>query len=921
MLKLKHIVKDYETKQQTVHVLKDLNLNFRECEFVTILGQSGCGKTTLLNIIGGLDRYTSGDIIINGKSTKDFDDRDWDKYRNKQIGFVFQSYNLIPHLDVLHNVELALTLAGKKADVRKEKAMDALCKVGLEDQAYKKPNQLSGGQMQRVAIARALVNDPAIILADEPTGALDSESGTMVMDLLKEVARDRLVILVSHNSELANKYSTRTVKLKDGTIVDDSNPFIDENDVDDEVEANTPDKVACGKKNIRQRFKKTYKQVMHEIKEERRVSMNGATTLSMSARNLYSKKWRTFLTSFAGSIGIIGIALVLALSSGINTYIKMTEESALSIYPLQITSKGANLTELAKVLMGKSDREKFPNTSNVYINRIFGNLDIVNDMEMLDENSVLFSNDLTKIKKYLDANLNDNDGYVKYSYSSKINIYRRIPNMDGEYYSEDQNYTKINPFTDSLSTLTSGVTGVDVAQIIEDNFGSYIDGFTVFDELVDNQNLLNQQYDVIGGAWPKTDGYAETDENGNPTGNTVYECVVQVDSQNQIADYLLFAAGLLHPDEVGTLIMGKDEEKDVLYQKYFTLENLLNVEYKVLSDSDYYSQNVDGSWKSNLEEDAQGKKTLRTKDDKEWIEDTSKIKMKVVGIVRGKENAKANAISGIIGYPHSLLEAVVERCQSSAIMEAQYKNCTKLVDGGERVPVEFDENDKPEYVKESDLEYRDVTTGEVINYNFETIYNYLKTNMGFAEIDKPESIYIYAASFEGKQNILALFDQYKADNGGESIKYTDMLATLMDYVKQLTNAMITALVAFSSISLIVSSIMISIITYTSVLERRKEIGVLRSIGARKLDISNLFVSESSIIGIISGILGISFGYLFIYIANVVINSKLDVANLLSLRWYYAVSLIIISFLLALVAGIIPASIAARKDPVQALRTE
>ena len=444
MLKLKHITKDYVTKQNTVHVLKGITLNFRECEFVTILGQSGCGKTTLLNIIGGLDRYTDGDIIINGKSTKDFDDRDWDRYRNKQIGFVFQSYNLIPHLSVLSNVELALTLAGRKKEECEAIALEALKKVGLEDQAYKKPNQLSGGQMQRVAIARALVNNPAIILADEPTGALDTESGKMVMNLLKEVAKDRLVIMVSHNADLAAEYSTRTVRIVDGKVVDDTDPLIDPDDVEEEEavldESGEP---LPKKKTIRQRIKKTYQQIIHERREERKVSMGSAMTISISAKNLYSKKWRTFLTSFAGSIGIIGIALVLALSSGVNKYIRHTEESALSLYPLEISQSGADLMELANMLMSKSEGQKYPSGATVGINPVAGLLvkDIGSLSEFLNSSTLFFNNDLKEIKSYLDdpdIGLKDTDGYVKYVYSSNLNVYRRIPVRDsvngGTYY-------------------------------------------------------------------------------------------------------------------------------------------------------------------------------------------------------------------------------------------------------------------------------------------------------------------------------------------------------------------------------------------------------------------------------------------------------------------------------------------------------
>lgn len=942
MLKLKHITKDYVTKQQTVHVLKDLTLNFRECEFVTILGQSGCGKTTLLNIVGGLDRYTSGDIFINEKSTKDFDDRDWDKYRNKQIGFVFQSYNLIPHLSVLQNVELALTLAGKNREERNARSLEVLKRVGLEDQAYKKPNQLSGGQMQRVAIARALVNNPDIILADEPTGALDSESGAMVMELLKEVSADRLVILVSHNADLAKQYSTRTVKLADGRIVSDDNPFVDEEDIAESEEDAAVGMTSDGnapvpkKKSVRQRLKKTCAQIQKEKKEERKVSMKEGTALSLSARNLYSKKWRTFLTSFAGSIGIIGIALVLALSSGVSNYIAMTEESALSIYPLTIGNSDISLTELAKMLMAKSNGEEFPASTNILINKVAGNM-----LSGEGLSNVIFDNDMPSIKNYLDDNMNDNDGYFTCSYSSNINIYRNIPSLStGELH---DSYTKVNPFIDSFEGFVSeldNLGGIDMGKIVE-SYSSYLSYFTAFSEMIQNQSLLEQQYDLLGeeSKWPSEQGYYIDEE----TGKKVYECVIQVDTFNKICDYMLFAAGLVHPEEVTNMLGGTDSD---FFNTVFSIDDLLGIEYKILADSDYFFYNST----SGLYTEDRAKSTI------EFVE-RSDITMKVVGVVRAKNHAGASSITGVVGYPHSLIEAVIERCQQSEIVEKQLNNwygyaaddC--VIDGvsysaGDEIPIlniysleDYVDQDRP-FVNKSIIEtvqeegsgtisakivekHADASFGGTLN---DSVYAYVKANMGYAEIENPDNILIYASSFEGKEHIFSLLDAYKGSSynptpGKGGVKYTDMLSTIMGYVKQMANAMVAALIAFSAISLIVSSIMISIITYTSVLERRKEIGVLRSIGARKIDISNLFISESSIIGIISGVLGVAFGYVFVAIANVAIKSVLDIGNLLHLNWYYALALLAISALLSLIAGIIPASIAAKKDPVEALRTE
>lgn len=1029
MLKLKHITKDYVTKQNTVHVLKGITLNFRECEFVTILGQSGCGKTTLLNIIGGLDRYTDGDIIINGKSTKDFDDRDWDRYRNKQIGFVFQSYNLIPHLSVLSNVELALTLAGRKKEECEAIALEALRKVGLEDQAYKKPNQLSGGQMQRVAIARALVNNPAIILADEPTGALDTESGKMVMNLLKEVAEDRLVIMVSHNADLAAEYSTRTVRIVDGKVVDDTDPLIDPDDVEeDEVVLDESGEPLPKKKTIRQRIKKTYQQIRHERREERKVSMGSAMTISISAKNLYSKKWRTFLTSFAGSIGIIGIALVLALSSGVNKYIRQTEESALSLYPLEISQSGADITELAKMLMTKSEGQKFPSGATIGINPVAGKLvggeGIKFIKEFASKSSLFFNNDLKEIKAYLDdpdIGLKDTDGYIKYVYSSNLNVYRRIPVRDsvngGTYYTTghktgdvldnaadaDGNidwsqvpYTKINPFADSMEPMMESMDFATSFREMLDKFSGYLDAFSVFSELISNQKILEQQYDVLAGAWPEDakQGRIEVGEDGKEY--KVFDCVLKVDEYNKIQDFMLFAAGLVHPNEVTDMFGGANKGLGYdFYDRNFTEEELLGIEYAVLCDSDYFDAADGKITKSYL------KNGKRIEDSGTFVDGHCGIKMKVSGIVRPNKNASASAIQGVVGYPHAVVEALVERCQSLGIIGSQFTNCYQVVPYGsdykvvgDKTVASIDEEGNLVYsVKEGTIAFvnvldtigKEIKDGDVIEKSeivavgqYDTkadleskVLSYMKTTFGYAELDNPDRIQIYAANFEGKRNILKVLDDYQnytkwfnddgtytwvsiqdmIDQGkiireenkdpetGEvisttlkwkdtntkvttsSIKYTDMLQTIMGYVEKMTNAMITALIAFSAVSLIVSSIMISIITYTSVLERRKEIGVLRSIGARKLDVSNLFISETSIIGMISGALGIGFGYLLIYIANVIIKKVIEIPNLLHLDWYYAISLFVISFFLSMIAGIIPAAIAANKDPVECLRSE
>lgn len=806
MLKLKHITKDYVTKQNTVHVLKGITLNFRECEFVTILGQSGCGKTTLLNIIGGLDRYTDGDIIINGKSTKDFDDRDWDRYRNKQIGFVFQSYNLIPHLSVLSNVELALTLAGRKKAECEAIALEALKKVGLEDQAYKKPNQLSGGQMQRVAIARALVNNPAIILADEPTGALDTESGKMVMNLLKEVAEDRLVIMVSHNADLAAEYSTRTVRIVDGKVVDDTDPLIDPDDVEEEAVLDESGEPLPKNKTIRQRIKKTYQQIRHERREERKVSMGGAMTLSISAKNLYSKKWRTFLTSFAGSIGIIGIALVLALSSGVNKYIRQTEESALSLYPLEISDSGADLMELANMLMAKSEGQKFPSGATIGINPVAGLLvkDIGSLSEFLNSSTLFFNNDLKEIKAYLDdpdIGLKDTDGYVKYVYSSNLNVYRRIPVRDsvngGTYYTTghktdgvldnaadaDGNidwsqvpYTKINPFADSMEPMMESMGFTSTFKDMLGEFSGYLDAFSVFSELISNQRILEQQYDVLAGAWPEDakQGRIEVGEDGKEY--KVFDCVLKVDEYNKIQDFMLFAAGLVHPNEVTDMFGGANKGLGHdFYDRNFTEKELLGIEYAVLCDSDYFDAADGKITKSYL------KNGKRIEDSGTFVDGHCGIKMKVSGIVRPNKNASASAIQGVVGYPHAVVEALVERCQSLGIIGSQFTNCYQVVPYGsdykvvgDKTVASIDDDGNLVYTVNSgliafvsvlDTIGKEIKDGEVIDksnlvavgkYDGKAeleskVLSYMKTTFGYAELDNPDKIQIYAANFEGKR--------------------------------------------------------------------------------------------------------------------------------------------------------------------------
>lgn len=815
MLQLRNVTKNYKLNNGIVTALKGLNVAFRHNEFVSVLGPSGCGKTTLLNIIGGLDRYTNGDLLINGRSTKDYKDSDWDFYRNKTIGFVFQSYNLIAHLSVLKNVEMALTLAGISKSERKSRAIEALKKMDLESQIYKKPNQLSGGQMQRVSIARALVNNPQIILADEPTGALDSESGLQVMKLLKKVAEDRLVIMVTHNAELANKYSTRIIKLNDGEIVDDSHPY----------QYQPPIVVPTGA--MPKRLIKRKKQ---------KVSMSLFTAFSLSFHNLMNKKGRTFLTAFAGSIGIIGIALILALSVGVSSFIAGNERNSLSVYPIIISENSISLESLASFLeIPSSESEKFPNSEQITTRKVIGGL--LNNL-----GDMFATNDLEKVKQYLDQNFEEDLGYIKYSYSTQFNIYSN--------YLQREEYVKVNPFTDTLA---------DNFKDLIANFEGYLNMFSLWDELLDNDVLLKQQYELLGSSrWP----------------TAKEEVIVVVDEYNQLNDYSLFSLGLIAPSDLLMALSGNE----IVTNKQYTVDELLNLKYKIMTNADYYSydQEADMWLQSNI-----------GRADKAFVDGNS-LELEVVGVVRPKKGATVSSLFGVVGYTRELTEYMVEHANNSPVVEAQMASPKKNIVSGARI-------NSNEYIS-------------------------LLEEMGLADINKPSSIRIYANSFAKKDKITDFLGAYK-EQTGKKIGYTDTLGLLMSYIKTVTNTVTYVLIGFSSISLIVSSIMIAIIIYTSVLERRKEIGVLRSIGAKKIDITNVFLAESGIIGLASGLLGIFATVMIAIPANLILKSLLRVSGLVSVVWWHALILVSLSLILSIIAGFIPAQIAANKDPVEALRNE
>lgn len=867
MLQLKNITKNYLSGDNEVQALKGINIEFRENEFVSILGQSGCGKTTLLNIIGGLDRYTSGDLIINGKSTKEFKDKDWDTYRNHSVGFVFQSYNLIPHQTVLANVELALTISGVGKAERRKRAIEALQKVGLGDQINKKPNQMSGGQMQRVAIARALVNDPDILLADEPTGALDSKTSVQVMEILKEISKDRLIIMVTHNPELAKKYSSRIVKLLDGKIIDDSNPYkSSEEDV----------KKARNKKD-----------------KSGKASMKFTTAVRLSLNNLMTKKGRTFLTSFAGSIGIIGIALILSLSHGMQSYINRVEEDTLSSYPLTIQEASIDVTSMLEAMMGNGEKEEH-NDNKIYSRPIVNNI-----LETVS--TKLQTNNLEEFKKYLesgDTNIKDYINAIQYEYNLNLNIYKQ---------NEDKTYQQVNPskvfdelgfgeMMESRQSASSMMSG-SMAMTQTD----------VWTEMLDNQNLLQSQYDVLAGKWP-----------------TKYnEVVLIVDENNEISDYTLYSLGIKDIKELNeSMEKIKNKEKvEAGESESYSYDDLLNYKFKILLNTDYYKKSGN-AWQDMSNDDEYMKNVV---DNAEEIT--------IVGIIKPNEENVSSSGAGMIGYTKELKEYVINKINETEIVKEQKENPNINVFTG----IEFPKNqnssfDYSQLTDEQRMYMSTLSEAELAelmkNYaeNSTATYDSNLSTLGVVDLNKPSTINIYPKDFESKDMITTRISEYndKQTNDGKEenvITYTDIVGVMMSSVSTIINVISYVLIAFVGISLVVSSIMIGIITYISVLERTKEIGILRSIGASKKDVSRVFNAETLIIGLVAGLIGIVVTLLLNIPINMIIKSIVGISNISKLPTAGAIILVVISVGLTMIAGLIPARFAAKRDPVEALRTE
>ena len=895
MLELNDIKKDYVSGSTTVSALKGINLRFRDCEFVSILGQSGCGKTTMLNIIGGLDKYTSGDLKINGVSTKNYKDRDWDFYRNNSIGFVFQSYNLIPHQTVLSNVELALTLSGVSKAERKKRAIEALEKVGLGEQIHKKPNQMSGGQMQRVAIARALVNNPDILLADEPTGALDTETSIQIMELLKEISKDRLIIMVTHNPELAKDYSTRIVRLLDGVITDDSDPYTLE-DMEADIRAKEAAKVKISEKKIKKSGKK------------QKTSMSFFTALSLSFNNLMTKKTRTILTAFAGSIGIIGIAMILSISNGIQLYIDRVQRDTLSSYPITLQAEAIDISSMVSSMTGNSDSEEHEDKSKIYSNDIMG--DMINTMV-----KEVKSNNLSEFKKYIENGSSDIKSYVsdiQYSYDVPLNIYMKDTSNGVE---------QLNPSTMFDSIYGEGATSTSSAMSSGMGMGMFSNS-SVWNQLLGNQQVLDEQYDVLAGHWPEK----------------FNEVVLVADKNNEVDDYTLYSLGLKDPEEVRTLfkkmMVGEsyETEKDISY----TFDEILDTEFKLVMPTDMYKYNdVTGTWDDYSKDDKYMTNVVNNGTD-----------IKVCGIIRPNDDAVSTSLSSGIGYTAKLTEYIIEEVKNSEIAKAQLADTSVDVFTG--VPFDNDRNteitmdDVNAYMAtlspEESAQMQAMTSGMSDDQILQLFSASLKarttdatldsnkSKLGITDLDTPSQIDIYATDFDSKekvQNIIKDYNKLQQDDGKEEnvINYTDYVGIMMSSVSTIINAISYVLIAFVAISLIVSSIMIGIITYISVLERTKEIGVLRSIGASKKDVSRIFNAETLIEGFVSGALGIVVTLLLCIPANALIKHLTDISNVAQLPIAGGVILIIISMFLTFIAGLIPAKLAAKKDPVVALRSE
>ncbi|MBE6592340.1 MAG: ABC transporter ATP-binding protein/permease [Ruminococcaceae bacterium] len=991
MLSLRSIKKKYVTGDNVVNALDGVSIDFRKSEFVSVLGQSGCGKTTLLNIVGGLDRYTEGDLVIRGKSTKEFTDRDWDNYRNHSVGFVFQSYNLIPHQTALANVELALTLSGVSKSERRKRAINALERVGLSDQLNKRPAQMSGGQAQRVAIARALVNDPEIILADEPTGALDSETSVQIMEILKEISRDKLIIMVTHNPELAEKYSTRIIRLTDGRVVGDSDPY------------------TCSEEKEKKEKKKTKK-----------PSMSFLTALGLSTNNLLTKKARTFLTSFAGSIGIIGIALILSISTGVSNYIHAVQEDTLSAYPVDLKAETVDMSTMINSMMGLREEEGKTKheLDGVYSSPVL--YDLVNSLNSMETTK----NNLNAFKKYLESKSEFVDKHstaVEYIYNFDFNVFTKDPN--GKIVKSDV-----------LELLTelygSGMDMMTGSQMMSGMASSSFSAFKVWEQMLPAEAgdkdslvspLLKDQYKLVSGDWPKE----------------YNEIVLIVNSSYEVSDFVLFSLGLKSLEEMKADLekVSKGEQLPVS-ENSWSFEEIMAKDFRLVLSSDLFSYDSENNKYIDLSEGDAADAGLGL-----LFNSDKSIKLKISGILCPSGDSVAEMMGGSIGYTSALTDKLAQLTAESELIKAQLDNkdtdvilglpfkdkapvltdgekiekakeyiasldqsgraqlylelssvmpdallqqqISQLFDGKTRAELEemiigivtqqmgsgnldsitaqikamddesFYATLRPLAEKELQKQYAQMVGAQLaamgeqalsaaldtFAFTDETYLSLYETKvpagysdttyeenlklLGYVDPDSPDGIRIFSDTFANKEEIAGLIEEYNlAASEEDRIDYTDYAAMMMSGISTIIDAITYVLIAFVSVSLVVSSIMIGIITYISVLERTKEIGILRSIGGSKRDISRVFNAETFIVGVFAGIIGIGATVLMTIPINAIIQHLTGITTLrATLPWEAALVLVALSMALTVIAGFVPSKIAAKKDPVVALRTE
>ena len=902
MLKLKNITKQYITGDTRVNALRGVSLEFRESEFVSILGQSGCGKTTLLNIIGGLDKYTSGDLVINGVSTKEYKDSDWDSYRNHSIGFVFQSYNLIPHQSVLANVELALTLSGVSKAERKRRAIDALCQVGLGDQIHKKPNQMSGGQMQRVAIARALVNNPDILLADEPTGALDSETSVQIMNILKEISKNKLIIMVTHNPDLANEYSSRIINLLDGLVVSDSNPYTESEEIVGAhnatltFEGDGPFVAEGTVEDVKVKSSKVKKKDKEKKKKKR--SMSFLTALSLSLNNLLTKKGRTLLTAFAGSIGIIGIALILSVSAGVNAYIDSIEESTMSSYPLSINESYMDSTSLMASFMSQN-KDVVKKDDEVSSNNVM--VDMIKAMT-----SGVTTNNLSKFKDFIEnggSDIKKNSTDIKYQYLASMSTYTPVYDKDGNFIEYKRNLSGLNELMNEIMPNSSGSSS-SPASVMMGSSGAWT-------ELIGDMDYIKSQYSLIDGKFP---------ENKN-------EVMLIVNKDNQISDYILYILGIEDTKDIKNYfdaVIAGNTENVKLEPRSYTFEELYSYTFKAIINSDYYKMD----------------NGLIIEKDYDEIQATVKNaqEIKIVGIVSPSDNSTA---VGSIAYLPELMSDLIKQGNESEVVKAQIaKADTDLFSGNKFDTKEYTLEDaemlRGMFIAQAQAQgqtdyvaiLQTMQPIQIVNMANKMLvtsatYDGNMQKLGYVDESKPSAIIIYPKDFEAKDAIADIISDYNSKQVEKDvINYTDTVALLMNSVTTIVNVISYVLIAFVAISLVVSSIMIGVITLISVQERTKEIGILRSIGASKKDVSRVFNAETLIVGFSAGALGILVSLVLIVIINIILHSLTGIATLNAvLPVGAAFILVAISMMLTLVSGIIPSRAAAKKDPVIALRTE